>query len=155
MSEAFQRALVGWFYSLYWDKSRLQNYLISTSVCIRKTGLNMSNILFFFNNLHCLDKMQRQFLEVVQEPRPCPNLSKCWEPPKLSMTSSLSCLSEIPMQGGTTLENRLKDFKIKGCPWDPSRRESTADAHWEKPRTWLFTLVRQAEDLLRMVDGFT
>lgn len=50
MSEAFQMALVGWFYSLYWDKSRLKNDLIPTFVCttfcIGQTGLNMSNILF-------------------------------------------------------------------------------------------------------------
>lgn len=112
-------------------------------------------LTFFFNNLHCLDEMQRQFLEVVQEPRTCPSLTKCWEPPKPPGTSSLSRLSEIPLQGRNTLENRLKDFKIKGCSWDPSRRESAAAVHWEEPRTWLFTLVRQADDLLRMGDSFT
>lgn len=51
MFEAFQITLVGWFYSLCWEKSRLQNDLISTSVCttfcIWQTGLNVSSILFF------------------------------------------------------------------------------------------------------------
>lgn len=51
MSEAFQMAMVSWFYSLCWDKTRLQNDFISTfactTLCIGQTGLNMSNIHFF------------------------------------------------------------------------------------------------------------
>lgn len=73
-------------------------------------------LTFFFNNLHCLDEMQRQFLEVVQEPRTCPSLTKCWEPPKPPGTSSLSSLSEIPLQGRTTVwKTGLRTSKLKAA----------------------------------------
>lgn len=114
-------------------------YFCLHNVLHQKNSFEHVQHTFFFNNQHCLDKMQRLFLEVVQEPRPFPSLTKCWEPTKSPRTSLHSGLSEIPLQGGTALENRLKDLKIKDCSWDPSKRKSAAAVHWEKPRTCLFT----------------
>lgn len=97
-------------------------YFCLHNVLHQKNSFEHVQHTFFFNNQHCLDKMQRLFLEVVQGPRPFPSLTKCWEPTKSPRTSLHSGLSEIPLQGGTALENRLKDLKIKDCSWDPSKR---------------------------------
>jgi len=101
--------------------------------CIRQTGLEHLQQIFFFNNPHFLGKMQSSFLEVVHEPRPSPLLSieKLQSSPR---ASSLSGLSEVSLQSGTTSENRLKDIKVKGSYWDPARREEAPAVFWEKPR---------------------